>query len=866
MRIHDITIENFKAITRLELKELPGTGVIVIAGDNEQGKSTIMEAIDTVLTAKHRSKAAPVKAIQPVGQDVPSTVSLKVTVGEVTLRVTKQYNRKASATLDVLAPRTENYTGDQAEDRLAEILAQNVDEQLLSTLFMRQGEVDAGIQAVGIPSLSQALDGQTDSSGVEDTGLTEAARSEYRRYYTKGGREAGELKKIRGEVEAAEQELTEASTEVEQLAGYVDNVSRLSAERERAEQSLPQARADLAEKEEARSEAEQVKSRLDAVTEELVRATEDLARATAEQDRREVLRGELEALREALDTQAASRSSVQEKAEQEAEQLEQLGTALDEARQNEDTAAAALRSARQDHRLVVDAARRAELSELLDKVTEVDTKIAAVGEAPEITGKQLAQVEEAATELSVQQRLRESLAAKLTLRADSAETVTLDGEDLEVGQTPEIIELTQGTSLRIGAVTAEYSPGEQHGADTVEEAERRLSGLLRELDCPDIDEVRRRHEQARRANAATESLERERAALLSGQDPVLLRRELETLQQTEPAEIPEIGVALAEDTVAELEQALTDAQEEVKLAESRIEPWREKKHSHELTVLEARLEAAQSAVDRKASELKNAEEAQSAELLAQAVTEAESTRTAVAARREEAEEALRAVDLELAVQLAAGAKTRVSGLEETISRAKEDLARLTGYIEQATGAAERLDRAESEFTAVQARLASVERRAAAAEVLCEVLDRHRDRARSRYARPFAEQLTALARTVFGSDVAFSLDDQLQVEARSIGERSVPLESLSGGAREQLAILTRFAIARLVAEGATSVPVFVDDALGSTDPERLDRMAALFSQAGRTSQVFVLTCVPQRYESVTGKLEYRIEDLKALSAG
>ena len=47
-----------------------------------------------------------------------------------------------------------------------------------------------------------------------------------------------------------------------------------------------------------------------------------------------------------------------------------------------------------------------------------------------------------------------------------------------------------------------------------------------------------------------------------------------------------------------------------------------------------------------------------------------------------------------------------------------------------------------------------------------------------------------------------------------------LANLSGGAKEQLAILTRFAIAELVAESSAqgAVPVFIDDALGSTDPE------------------------------------------------
>ena len=93
--------------------------------------------------------------------------------------------------------------------------------------------------------------------------------------------------------------------------------------------------------------------------------------------------------------------------------------------------------------------------------------------------------------------------------------------------------------------------------------------------------------------------------------------------------------------------------------------------------------------------------------------------------------------------------------------------------------------------------------------------------------------------------------------------TVPLESLSGGAKEQLALLTRFAIADLVTEsGSTApVPVVVDDALGATDPERLALMNTLFTQVGKTAQVLVLTCFPQRFDRVAAARTVHIDELK-----
>ena len=63
-----------------------------------------------------------------------------------------------------------------------------------------------------------------------------------------------------------------------------------------------------------------------------------------------------------------------------------------------------------------------------------------------------------------------------------------------------------------------------------------------------------------------------------------------------------------------------------------------------------------------------------------------------------------------------------------------------------------------------------------------------------------------------------------------------------------------------------MPVVVDDALGATDPERLARMNSLFSQVGKTSQVLVLTCFPQRFDRVAAARTYSMDELKTATMG
>ena len=66
--------------------------------------------------------------------------------------------------------------------------------------------------------------------------------------------------------------------------------------------------------------------------------------------------------------------------------------------------------------------------------------------------------------------------------------------------------------------------------------------------------------------------------------------------------------------------------------------------------------------------------------------------------------------------------------------------------------------------------------------------------------------------------------------------------------ETVALLARLGCAAIVAPRG-GVPLILDDALGHTDPERLQEMARVLSAAAESSQIIVLTCVPERYRAL-----------------
>jgi uncharacterized protein YhaN len=65
--------------------------------------------------------------------------------------------------------------------------------------------------------------------------------------------------------------------------------------------------------------------------------------------------------------------------------------------------------------------------------------------------------------------------------------------------------------------------------------------------------------------------------------------------------------------------------------------------------------------------------------------------------------------------------------------------------------------------------------------------------------------------------------------------------LSGGTREQLAVLTRLAFAELLLGQGRPATVILDDALAFSDDDRIESMFDVLMRAGQNVQIIVLTC-------------------------
>ena len=871
MRIHDLVIDNVRAIEHLELHDLPDTGVILIHGENEAGKSTILDALDAVLFHRHSAGGKEIRSLEPAGRDVGPEVRLGATVGPYRFTIHKRFRRSKKSELTIVTPEPAQYTGREADDKLAEILDNHLDRNLASTLFLRQGADFSAIAAAGIPSITRALDagGEESLAGTEDTELMERIAEEYGKFYTAQGKKKADFAALEKAVEAARTLWEDKNAELTRLGGAVDEVERRTTEIADIDAELPEAEQEHARRTEEAEAARGVKAQADAAREKRARAAVDLERAAGDVATRRATVKRVEELRGRVDAVAALLAPAEVKAEEESATLGTLGDARNAAREAVVQARAALKSAREDRERAAVAERAESLREVVraldESEAEVDRFLAAQPERP-VTADDVRRIEKADGEVSVQREVLRATSARLDVTAEAPDHITVDGEDVQVGAEETAVSLADGTVLDIGDVRAVYHAGAtaDDAGTALAAAERELAEALEAAGCEDLDDARAKRDEHTRLAAALEKARTQRSELTAGRDGHELRAELARLEQVEqPASGEMLSRKEADERVSAAERAFDEATEKQDQAEAALKPWAEKKAAAELAVLKAQHEVQTAQLAAAEEELRTAEEEHPGEVLDAAHTEA--AKALRAAEEEEAELARNeaSVNPELAEELLAGAVARLDNLRERRAQADRRIIELSSHIDVATGAAEQADRAAAQLEAAEVALRRGTRRAEAVKLLWDTMRAHRDTARARYAEPFAQALGRHATVVFGPDVTFTLGDDLQVEARTIGATTIPLAQLSGGAKEQLGILTRFAIAELAAKGGDGdvpMPVVIDDALGATDPDRLALMNSLFSSAGRDAQVIVLTCFPKRFDRVVAARRASISEL------
>lgn len=862
MKLHRLTLTNYRGIAHREV-DFPDRGVVVIAGDNEIGKSSMIEALDLLLEHKDRSTRKEVKAVKPTHADVGAEITAEISTGPYRFVYHKRFHKRAETSLTILAPRREQLTGDEAHERVRAMLDETVDTDLWKAQRILQSAATAPVDLAGCDALSRALDVAAGAaaasalSGVEPL-LIDRIDGEYLQYFTATGRPTGELAAAATRLKHAAADVTQCEEELAQVDDALSRHAALTGELAEATTWSATAAERLDTAKGAADAVGAMRAELGRaqVLSEAAYASANAAQAALTERRRlctevDDRTAAIVELRKAVTTSAAGEVAAATTQQAADEAAAALRSVLDTARQRTDTARAA----------VDQLAERAELARLADQLGRIGAAAAGLADTEAqlsqitLTDAAMCAVEIAASSVDKAAAQAEYASARIELVAAADVDLTVDGAALGlVAGAQWSTTLAGRTDIELpGVLSVRVLPGTPAAttAAALDEARAALAAALQPYGLADVEAVR---ELDARRRALIAQRDQQRAvwqSTLGGADADALAVRLAELTERHGA-----GDCADPDAVrAELAQAAADQQG----VTVEYEAARDIAAGAAGAVGEARTHATVAREKAAAAELALAEvtdrlarqrTSESDEDLA-ARTQADADRAlAAAAQVQQLETALAtadatAVDAEFAAATAEA--TGAAARQTQLSGELRDLAtQLNVYGTQ--GRQSRLDAAQAEHRHADSEYQALHRRARAAQTLRSVMNRHRDQARQRYVEPFRTEIERLGRIVFGESFEVSIDSDLKICSRTVAGRTVPYESLSGGAKEQLGIVARLAGAALVAK-EDSVPVIIDDALGFTDAGRLARMGEVFDAVGGDGQVIVLTCSPDRYASV-----------------
>lgn len=872
MRIHRLALTNYKGVVRRETT-FPDSGVIVLEGPNEIGKTSMIEALDLLLEEKDSATKANVRAMQPVDRDVATEVEAEISTGKYRFTYRKRWFRSPATELTVTAPARENLTGLRAHQRVEQMLAETADMDLFKALRLMQASPLRQDGFRSSTALSDALDrsaGRVDSAGDVGESLIEAAEREFQSYFTarrmeptgeyreKGAR----LEALREAVGTARRVLEEVQQDAEAHARTTEELATCEKESQRAQLELESVRAlwSAVAELERRAEAAHTATRL---------AESEYQRASADRDGRAGRVADLAAAETTCAELAVSQASLREDLALAERTLAERRSASDAADSSEREARAAVDRLERDlsHMRAV-----AELQELESRLREIaaaeDRRSAAHSRLSQLIVDDTIMDRIRAAERALDDAHLEQRAASgtVTFTALADTQVDIDGErrrlaggDVVDRPLVEALDIVVPGVLRF-AFRPEAGAGER--AERVASAQAVFAEVLREAGVEDVAQAERLHaerdateRERREAGARYDALLRgERIEDLRDRRRALADATASYLRERPPAPPLPADVEGAEMAVAAARREHDRAREAAEEARRAVEVMRDESERlrQEISGLAGRAEVAErhrvEARDRLATERGDASDDE----LGQGAAVATANLVTARAKEEELRQRLEEEEPERLQLLLKGSEASVNSWAARREVLRERRAGIGARLELAGGQGlqEQYDAAESELAHASSAYTAIDRRARAAKLLYTSLARHRSEAQQAYVGPFAAAVNHLGRVVYSRDFTVEVDDQLRVVARVLDGRRIPFESLSTGAKEQLAVLTRLACATLV-DSEQGVPVVIDDALGYTDPERLLRVCAAIGSADGDVQLILLTCTPGRYMGIPG---------------
>ena len=863
MRLISCRLQNVRRHRDLEL--CFGRELTLIAGANETGKSTLVEALHKTLFLRATATGRGVDELRSRLHPGLPDVEIRFEANAETWRLRKRF-AGASGTCQISNGSGVALSGPQAEELLAQLLGYEAPvegrriaqlPERWAHLWVRQG--DAGLNPFSgsqerydhqrLVAQLQQQSSQSPLQSSSDRLVMEQIQQEVNTLYTATGKVkagsplAGAQQRSQEAAAAlalAEQQVGDLEAAMEQWRSITERLETIEHQQRPAlqrelhlQQQTQLLQAQLDPLLQRQNERQQLLMQQRQEQQELLLVQQQLHKALQQQQQDQAQRQQLQ---EQIKQASAARQELSQRLEQ-VQRLLDLQQLEDEARQ--------LREHQQ------------QLQQLQEQAEGLKQQLAAL---PEITAAQVRQLRQAEQALAQATARCEAMAAGLEVLA-ADQPIQLNGETLVSGERRRIeaaAELTVGSGVRL-----QISPGGGQALPQALEQQRQC--------CQQLEQLQQRlklssSDQAETIERQRTELERKLNNLRQAAKTIPWSGLQQRLEQLEPR-LKLLAAALDGGAVAPVDPVqLRTEQESLRQRSSELTRSQENSNQELLELEQNQLirQTAQEQLRGRCGQLEG-----SLQVLGERLLHLQSAET-VGGELEVQQQQLRALRAELEQLQSArqhgGAANTVAdadaaGQLEALEQEKDRLLSQLGQAQQRTqslGAANPLAEREQRQVAweeAEAERAALEQRGMALRLLLERFHRAQSNLANRYSEPLRAAITPylaeLASEPHQPLLAFDPQQGFHDLQLRQGEEAFAFERLSGGMREQLGATVRLAMAEVLKPAyADALPLVFDDAFTNSDRERLLGLRRMLERGIQQGiQIVLLTCHPDDYTAL-----------------
>lgn len=840
-----------------------------IFGPNESGKSRLFQGLRFGLFESYKGTAQYKLALQSWTSNEPPFVRISFESGGVTYELKKQFLKPSYCELSGGGVTLRN---EDAEARLRQILGTRQggnkevggeDLGIWPLLMIRQGQsgISAGeaLNEGSKTKLRNHLAAEIGAAAISERGakLLALAQEENDRYFTATGQENTTLKAARARVDNA------------QDAFDKENLSYRNQIKTAADLSDARTQWDDLQIRLARSKQELIAARIKAEAAQGAAGKLKTAKSAHElaQVRGEKARNDLKT-RQDLDQEQVRLAGEVARIDEQLEKLRETEAAFQEAgeqarltllQREED-----LRVAREQQALARKSVAAAKLREELTALEKLIGQVRAKADDLQQANSKRAQIVEV-TDKTLQtlrnqdQALRDAGArlagAAIRVRITPKMALTIDGAPAAAGAAVSL-DVVDDRRIEIGeyaSVEVQPSLGSLDELRSNElEARNRLEGSLAAIGLSSLTAAIDANTRWKEASHEIASLIRESAAI---SDRKLADLEADSEQlSAQIAALGEIPEGLDQDKAIEAFEAAESLVESARAAKTRND-----QAASELRVSIAGVSSSRTAAQEQLVSVTSQLEGRPAiSELEQAIADAQAQFSQTYIDLTQAEADYQNLGGDAAADDASRLERAAEGMQRRTTDARSLVDKLQGSLStlMTAGSYERVADAESELEEAKTALARLLKRAGAARRLHQVLVAERKKVAEQMTAPVIARIRPYLAEIFPGSKLIAGED-LDFQGLQTNNIQEDFTYLSGGAQEQLALMTRIGIAEVMSNGER-LPMILDDSLVNSDADRIRLVHRALDRASRNLQVILFSCHEPLYDALGADYSIRLE--------